>query len=78
MPHTRKAAAAQITTPAEPAAPVSASSPCPSCDGTGETPQPITRRRSTVRGQMGVCLTCLGTGTADTTPDPAPVAQLHP
>jgi len=37
--------------------------PCADCDGTGETQQPITRRRGTVRGQMGVCLTCLGTGT---------------
>ena len=46
---------------------------CPACEGTGETPQP-TRRRGTVRGQMGVCLTCLGTGTADL----APVEQLHP
>ena len=42
--------------------------PCPACDGTGETPQPVTRRRGTVRGQMGVCLACLGSGTADTTP----------
>jgi DnaJ-class molecular chaperone len=39
---------------------------CPACDGTGQTPQPITRRRGTVHGQMGVCLTCLGTGTAPT------------
>jgi DnaJ-class molecular chaperone len=52
--------------------------PCPTCDGTGETPQPITRRRGTVRGQMGVCLTCLGTGIADTASAVAPVGQLHP
>ena len=51
--------------------------PCPACEGTGETPQP-TRRRGTVRGQMGVCLACLGTGTTDTAPAPTPVGQLHP
>ena len=52
--------------------------PCPACDGTGETPQPITRRRGTVRGQMGVCLACLGSGVATSEPAPAPVGQLHP
>jgi DnaJ-class molecular chaperone len=57
---------------------VAAPQPCPACDGTGETPQPLTRRRGTVRGQMGVCLACLGTGHADTAPAPAPVGQLHP
>ena len=52
--------------------------PCLSCEGSGETPQPVTRRRGTVRGQMGTCLTCLGTGTADTAPASTPAGQLHP
>lgn len=52
--------------------------PCPACEGSGETPQPVTRRHGTVRGQMGVCLTCLGTGTADTAPAASPVGQPHP
>ena len=70
MPRTKKTATAAVQAPA-PAVEVP---PCASCDGSGETPQPVTRRRGTVRGQMGVCLTCLGTGTAD----PAPIEQLHP
>ncbi len=52
--------------------------PCPACQGSGETPQPVTRRRGTVRGQMGVCLACLGTGTADTAPAAGLVGQPHP
>jgi DnaJ-class molecular chaperone len=55
---------------------VAAPEPCAACDGTGETPQPITRRRGTVRGQMGVCLACLGTGTADAAPT-AVAARPH-
>ncbi len=51
---------------------------CPACQGTGETPHPVTRRRGTVRGQMGVCLACLGTGEADTAPSPASTARPHP
>lgn len=72
MPRTKK------TAPAEVPAPVVDTPPCETCDGTGETPQPVTRRRGTVRGQMGVCLSCLGTGTADTAPVPASVGQPHP
>ena len=56
MPRTRKSAAAVQSVP------------CPDCDGSGETPQPVTRRRGTVRGQMGVCLACLGTGAAESAP----------
>ena len=69
MPRTKKTASAVVEAPA----PV-VDTPCPACEGSGETPQPVTRRRGTVRGQMGVCLTCLGTGTAD----PTPVEQLQP
>jgi len=68
---------AKKTAVAEKAAPV-VDTPCPDCEGTGETPQPITRRRGTVRGQMGVCLTCLGTGTVEVAPAPTPVGQVHP
>jgi hypothetical protein len=70
MARTKKTATAVAEAPA----PTPELPPCPDCDGSGETPQPVTRRRNTVRGQMGACLTCLGTGTAD----PAPVEQLHP
>jgi hypothetical protein len=69
MPRTKKTTIAVAEAPA----PAPDLPPCPACDGSGETPQPVTRRRGTVRGQMGVCLTCFGTGTA-----PVPVSQLHP
>ena len=42
---------------------------CPVCDGTGLTEQNTTRSRRKIRGQLGICLACLGTGN---TPDPQP------
>jgi DnaJ-class molecular chaperone len=71
VPRTQKTIAAKKPAPA-------LDTPCPDCDGTGETPQPVTRRRGTVHGQMGVCLTCLGSGTAEVAPAPAPAGQVHP
>jgi hypothetical protein len=71
MPRAKKTTAAKVTTPA-------LDTPCPDCDGTGETPALVTRRRGTVRGQMGVCLTCLGAATVTDTPAPAPAGQPHP
>lgn len=47
-----------------PAAPV----PCADCSGAGETIATPTRRKTgPTRGQLGVCLACLGTGVS--TPD---------
>lgn len=57
---------------------VAAPEPCPDCGGTGETPQPVTRRRGTVQGQMGVCLSCLGTGEATDRPAPTAFRSYHP
>ena len=45
---------------------VAAPAPCPACDGSGETEQKVTRSRRTIRGQLGVCLTCFGDGNART------------
>jgi DnaJ-class molecular chaperone len=47
---------------------VAAPEPCPACDGSGETEQKVTRSRRTIRGQLGICLTCFGDGTAQTNP----------
>lgn len=57
---------------------VAAPEPCPACEGSGETPQPVNRRRGTIRGQMGVCLSCLGTGEATDQPVKTTFQPYHP
>jgi DnaJ-class molecular chaperone len=57
---------------------VVASEPCSDCEGTGETEQAVTSRRDTVRGQMGVCLTCLGAGTTRLPPTVGRTGQINP
>lgn len=54
--------------PRKPKVVVTAVEPCPACNGIGETAQTVARSRRTIRGQLGICLACLGDGAARTAP----------
>lgn len=64
--------------PRKPKAIAAAPEPCPACNGTGETEQIVTRSRRTIKGQLGMCLDCLGTGEAPETPVNVPAQPYHP
>lgn len=64
--------------PRKPKAVVAAPEPCPACGGTGETEQTVTRSRRTIRGQLGVCLDCLGSGEMPDAPVNGPAQPYHP